>query len=32
MKREGVVQPKPYVKVESPKAKMDAHTDGKGKS
>jgi hypothetical protein len=32
LKREGVVQPKPYVKAEPPKAKKDAHTDGKGRS
>jgi hypothetical protein len=31
LKKEGVVQPKPYAKVEPPKAKKDAHTDGKGK-
>jgi hypothetical protein len=31
MKKEGVVQPKPYAKAEPPKAKKDAHTDGKGK-
>jgi len=32
LKREGAVQPKPYGKAEPPKAKKDAHTDGKGKS
>jgi hypothetical protein len=32
LKREGVVQPKPYAKAEPPKAKKDTHTDGKGKS
>jgi hypothetical protein len=31
LKREGVVQPKPYTKAEPPKAKKDTHTDGKGK-
>jgi hypothetical protein len=28
----GIVQPKPYAKSEPPKAKKDAHTDGKDKS
>jgi hypothetical protein len=32
LKREGVVQPKPYAKAKPPKAKKDTHTDGKGKS
>jgi hypothetical protein len=32
LKREGVVQPKPYAKAEQPNAKKDTHTDGKGKS
>jgi hypothetical protein len=32
LKREGVVQPKPYAKAEPPNAKKDTHTDGKGKS
>ena len=32
MKIKGVVQPKPYAKAEPPKAKKDAHTNGKGKS
>jgi len=32
LKREGVVQPKPYAKAEPPKARKDTHTDGKGKS
>ena len=31
LKREGAVQPKPYARAEPPKAKKDAHTDGKGK-
>jgi hypothetical protein len=31
LKREGVVQPKPYAKAEPPKAKKDTHTDGNGK-
>ena len=32
LKREGVVQLKPYAKTEPSKAKTDAHMDGKGKS
>jgi len=32
LKREGVVQSKPYAKAEPPNAKKDTHTDGKGKS
>ena len=32
LKREGVVQPKPYAKAKQPNAKKDTHTDGKGKS
>jgi hypothetical protein len=32
LKREGVVQLKPYAKAEPPKAKKDTHTNGKGKS
>jgi hypothetical protein len=32
LKREGVIQPKPYAKAKPPKAKKDTHTDGKGKS
>jgi len=32
LKRKGVVHPKPYAKAKPPKAKRDAHTDGKGKS
>jgi len=32
LNKEGAVQPKPYAKAEPPKAKKDAHTDGKGKS
>jgi len=32
LKREGVIQPKPYANAEPPKAKKDTHTDGKGKS
>jgi len=32
LKRKRVVQPKPYAKVEPPKAKNDTHTDGEGKS
>jgi hypothetical protein len=32
LKREGAAQPKPYAKVEPPKAKKDTHMDGKGKS
>jgi len=32
LKREGVVQPKPYAKAKPPNAKKDTHTDGKGKS
>jgi hypothetical protein len=31
LKREGAVKPKPYARAEPPKAKKDAHTDGKGK-
>ena len=31
LKREGVVQPKPYAKAKPPKAKKDVHTNGKGK-
>jgi len=30
LKREGVVQPKPYTKAEPPKGKKDDHTDWKG--
>ncbi|XP_073267795.1 uncharacterized protein [Populus alba] len=30
-KTEGAAQPKPYARVEPPKAKKDTHTDGKGK-
>jgi hypothetical protein len=34
VKKEGVVQPKPYMhaRAEPPKAKKDAYMDGKGKS
>jgi hypothetical protein len=32
LKREGVVQQKPYANAEPPKAKTECHTDGKGKS
>jgi hypothetical protein len=32
LKREGVVEPKPYAKAEPPNAKNDAHTDWKSKS
>jgi len=32
LKREEVVQPKPYAKAEPPKAKKDTYTNGKGKS